>query len=362
MRLDEPTATLLRRLSADNTTVHESSHDNVLIGSTVLGVFFVVLGTFFSAVGAHLMKWSHETETHLVWYCRWRLITGLFCALILLFLCDGVSYAVLPLAMIAPFGGFPIIISAVLSATGTCCVREPLERFDVGAMLAVFAGVTTVSIVTANTGFEEQNLQTLQDESLAHPVFITLLAIAFVVDAAWLAFHFAPSLRATTIDAWEGKGAVWPAVVSATLAAFNTGFQQVFMKTVSEAVHEVGDGVAPSEVLSSATPWLGLTGLLTLGPLSAILINLSLGTGRSINLAVPAYQSLTLLITIAVGAYFLNELAVTGDHAALFVVGVLFVLSGLLGLSYRQQERLMLKRLADSGAGGGKSEATPLKS
>jgi hypothetical protein len=349
----------IRRLSANSTGAIATALlvDNgttISVGKMVLGITFVVLGTISSAVGANLMKWSHETEEELPLLRRWRLWLGLFCALILLFVCDAVSYGVLPLALIAPFGGFPIIISAVLAGTGACGVREPIEGVDIGAMLAVFVGVTVVSFVTASTGYAAPNLDALATDSFGNPTFVTLMLIAAAADTAWLSLHFHKGLRARTVDAWEGNAAVWPTVVSSALAAVNTCFQQVFMKTISEAVHELGDGVPSSTVLGNMVLWGALIGVLTLGPLSAILINLSLGPGRSINLAVPVYQSLTLFFTIASGAFFLHELQVSAEprNSIPFVLAVIVVLLGLLALSYRQQARMAQKQ---------KGESQPLK-
>lgn len=313
---------------------------------TILALILVILGTIGSAVGAHLMKWSHETETHLPWHKRWRLWLGFFFALILLFACDAWSFAVLPLSLIAPFGGLPIVISAVLTATGTCGVREPLDVCDIISMLAIFSGVTIVSVVTVSSGYTENSLDALAKNALGNPVFIVLGCITAVFDAFWISVHLVPSIRAKTIDVWEADGAVWPQICSALMCAANAGFQQVFMKTVSETVHDLGSGVPPQRVAGHWAAWTGLFGLLSFGACSAIVLQFLLGPGRSISIAVPAYQSLTMIVTVAVGAYFLHELEVHRDFLSVFSFGsgIALVIVGLCFLAYRREELLRASR------------------
>jgi hypothetical protein len=78
-----------------------------------VGIFLVLCGAAFVTIGMHLWKWSHETETKLPLLQRWRWWLGLFFSLVLLLAVDMVSYALLPLSLVAPFGAAPIFISAV---------------------------------------------------------------------------------------------------------------------------------------------------------------------------------------------------------------------------------------------------------
>ena len=86
--------------------------------AVAFGLCFVLAGTTSVAVGLHLWKWSHETEAELPLLRRKKWWLGLFFGCILLLICDTISYALLPLSLIAPFGGLPILISASLSAGG----------------------------------------------------------------------------------------------------------------------------------------------------------------------------------------------------------------------------------------------------
>jgi len=332
---------------------------------TAMGIILVVLGGTGNAVGMNLWKWSHETETHLPLLQRWRFWLGTFFALILLFTCDALSYAVLPLALIAPFGGLPIIASGLIVAGGFCGVHEPLELIDALAMLATVTGITIVTVVTVATdNYAEPDLNALANETLSQPAFIGLVALAMLASVVWLALHMNQRLRKATIDSWTSNDAAWPMLVSALVASLNAGVQQVFMKVISEVFHcmQTIEGGDFTPITTNWATWAGVCGLLVFGPLSIFVLQLMLGPGRKISLAVPAYQSFTVIITVAVGAYFLRELEVPAESPGslmLFAAGLLFVIVGLVALSYRQEVK-RVRKFVDKEEGK-VDEATLLK-
>jgi hypothetical protein len=233
------------------------------------------------------------------------------------------------------------MVRQVLASTGLCGVREPFELADGWGMLSVMVGATAVSTVVVSTGYDEPDLDTLRDQTLLQPTFVVLVGLTMLASAVWLAMHILKPLRACTIDAWTTGGESWPTLVSSVIGACGAGFTQVFMKLISEALHEIADGSPVDRVASQWALWVGALGLLYMGAANLGTLQLLLGPGKKVSLAVPAYQSLTVLATVGIGAYYLQELTVYSDAAPIMTLvgGVMLTIGGLVWLSYRQEQR-----------------------
>ena len=68
-------------------------------------------------------------------------------------------------------------------------MREPLDVCDIISMLAIFSGVTIVSVVTVSSSYTENSLDALAKNALGNPVFIVLGCITAVFDAFWISVH-----------------------------------------------------------------------------------------------------------------------------------------------------------------------------
>ena len=253
-------------------------------GKIVIGILLVVLGSLCVSIGFHFWKWSHEVEAGVPLLRRWRWWVGLVSSMLAPLGCDAASYALLPLALIAPFGALPILFSGLFASTGWFGVLEPLTRLDVLAMLIIAAGVTLVSCVTVSTGVSEVTLAAY-GRQIAAAKFVVPAVLIFCCDAMWLAIHRLPSLARRAEPRLRTTAAT---LFTAFLAASSSSFSQVFMKVVSESLHEYGHGT--KHLLARWTTWYGLGGLVVSGGSNLFLLQLLLGPGRRINIAVPAYQ------------------------------------------------------------------------
>ena len=113
-----------------------------------VGIGIVLLGCLFNAASLMIMKYSADTEKRKTVFFPPRrpwLYLGIALLLISAAGLAPAALALLPLAMVAPFGGVTIVFSALLAATGVCKVREPLSRAQIVFILAITAGVTLVS-------------------------------------------------------------------------------------------------------------------------------------------------------------------------------------------------------------------------
>ena len=254
-------------------------------GKIVIGIVLVVLGSLCVSVGFHFWKWSHEVEGDLPIWKRWRWWVGLVSSMLAPLGCDAASYALLPLALIAPFGALPILFSGLFAATGWFGVLEPLTRLDVLAMFIIASGVTLVSCVTVSTGVSEVTL-TAYTRDVSRALFVVPASLILFFDVLWLTLHKLPSLSRRVEPHLQTTAAT---LFTAFLAAASSSFSQVFMKVFSESLHEWGDG--SKHLFARGITWYGLLGLIASGGTNLLLLQLLLGRGRRINIAVPAYQA-----------------------------------------------------------------------
>merc|ERR1719440_48101 len=93
-----------------------------------LGVILCVLGCLSSAAGILLMKNSGDTESHIVFYRRYRWMCGFFLLIVNASLLDMLAYSLMPLALMAPFSGVTIVFSTILAQGGWFTAQEEITR------------------------------------------------------------------------------------------------------------------------------------------------------------------------------------------------------------------------------------------
>ena len=107
------------------------------------------------------------------------------------------------------------------------------------------------------------------------------------------------------------------------------------MKTISTVVRISTQGLPPRPSLwHEPALYIAATGLAFSAPSQLYLLNAALASS-TLNLAVPAYQSFIILLTIASGGIFFQEFAdYTAASAIAFFAAVIAVMTGLAILSY----------------------------
>ena len=294
-----------------------------------LGIIIILCAQLSSSIGILFLKRSTDIETNLPVWKRWRLMLGLLNTVVILAITDTWAFAIMPLSMIAPFAGLTIVLTALLSATGWFGIKETLTLVDMGATALVLVGVTIVSVFGPDSDFEP----TLADIPglFAQPQFIAYGSVTGSIGLFWLGLLVLPCCRHRRPSGKRASATLFAAFASASCA----GFTQVFMKTISVAVHEM---VAGSPVWRVPITWISIVGIGISGPAQFYLLNTTLASA-SVALAVPAYQSLVIMSTIASGAVFFDELSLYSP-AALGANGcaVVLVIVGLAVLSHRAQQ------------------------
>ena len=301
-----------------------------------LGMTLVVVGALSKTLGFQFWHYSHERESDRPIYCRKYWWVGLFFDMVVLLACDSFSYALLPLSFIAPFAGLSILFNAVLCHYGLIGVYEPLTAHELTISCIIVIGILMVALATT-IGVSTRETPLYEYLALVKtPKFILLASLVGAAAVAWISAHVVPALRrATGLDRWSAhSGAV---LTSATLVAACAAMTQMWMKVFSEFWHTVGRS-GGGGILSG----MGVAAHLGLGLFAAtqlVLLQLMLGPGRALSLAVPAYQAITLLFTELVGGLLLHEFAGLSDVAsAVCALGVTITLCGLALLSHLKEQ------------------------
>ena len=303
-----------------------------------IGVALCIASAVFLAVGLHLWFASNQRECHQPLLRRWRWWLGFLFATVLVLLSDGVSYALLPLALIVPLSVLPIFVSVILTASGCSGQDEALEPPDYWATFAMTAGATCVACVAVSTGEQVSPLGELRSIMMPPSTWV-LVAIVALCDVAWVVLpRFAPA----THDAWLTGAA--GTIASALLAACSGGVSDVVVGCASDLVRAalLGGRALHDARLSDWAAGVGAVALLLLfGTLQLLVLQQLLARGRSVGLAVPAYVALHVLVHVGVGAGVLRELEVhrTVLSTALCAAGVSLVVAGLALLAHRHDER-----------------------
>ena len=315
------------------------------------GLVLVACNTFTTAVGLLLFKRSSDLESHRSLLLRPRFWCGIFFTVVVLAVTDSIAYSMTPLSLIAPFAGLTMVWSALLAHVGCFGFRERLTRTDVACTALVLAGVTLVTSVGAH-GDPDPTVAELQAD-FSSPLFLCYAAFTYAAVTSWLAVSLCPCGRPYR----PSPKSVMVTMLCAYCAAACASLTQVFMKVLSSAVR-VGtrDGAS---LWREPLLYIAAGGLATSAPTQLYLLNSSLASS-SVTLAVPAYQSLVIILTIATGGIFFQEFAgYTPAAAASFVAAVLMVMAGLAVLSYQHQERPTATALEELEAGARLATGSP---
>ncbi|EOD23359.1 hypothetical protein EMIHUDRAFT_442083 [Emiliania huxleyi CCMP1516] len=316
-----------------------------------VGIGIVLLGCLFNAASLMIMKYSADTEKRKTVFFPPRrpwLYLGIALLLISAAGLAPAALALLPLAMVAPFGGVTIVFSALLAATGVCKVREPLSRAQIVFILAITAGVTLVSFF----GPKEEKVITTEilEEHFKQTAFLAFAITAWVFLVVFCTTQhlpFAAQERCRLSAALKRcrLSTKTIAVGDGFAAALFGAFSQTFLKMVAE-VAEVTisqDGEKAGEAWTSWIPYISILGLVVCAPMQLILLNLTL-RAMPVQYAVPLYQSLLMIATMTTSGLFFKEFSdeawackqdTCGLYPSLFGAGVLIALVGLIGLSRR---------------------------
>mmetsp|Transcript_45367 Transcript_45367/g.151319 ORF Transcript_45367/g.151319 Transcript_45367/m.151319 type:complete len:406 (-) Transcript_45367:141-1358(-) len=307
-----------------------------------VGIGIVLLGCLFNAASLMIMKYSADTEKCKPLWRRPWLYLGIALLLISAAGLAPAALALLPLAMVAPFGGVTIVFSALLAATGVCKVREPLSRAQIVFILAITAGVTLVSFFGPK---EEREVDTdILEKHFKETAFLAFAIVAWVYLVVFcttqhLPFAALKRCRLSTKTIAVGDGFA---------AALFGAFSQTFLKMIAE-VAEVTisppDEKKAGESWTSWIPYISILGLIVCAPMQLALLNLTL-RAMPVQYAVPLYQSLLMIATMTTSGLFFKEFSdkawackqdTCGLYPSLFGAGVLIELVGLIGLSRRAE-------------------------
>ena len=298
-----------------------------MYASHALGVVLVVLGCLSSSIGLVMMKHSANAEADRPLWRRPWWWGGFMFLVVNATVIDIFAYAMLPLAIIAPFAGLNIVFSTLLAATGLLHVREPLMRSDVALIALTVAGVTTVSICGPREDEDDPEPLNGLTHQFVDPGFLVFAVGTCAFVLALVATQHTPSLtRRCQLTPHSPLLTTCNGLAAAACGALS----QTFLKIVAEAI--ASKPPAPSPWASPAS-WASLLGLVAAAPLQLYLLNSTLASSP-VAFAVPLYQSLLGILTIVAGATFFREFEhVPAANATCFAVGVLAAMLGLAVLS-----------------------------
>ena len=294
-------------------------------GDVLRGIFMVSLSCLISACGLVAMKASQDCEQDRPLFKRWRWMLGFGC-MIGAVPCTVSALSLIPLSLAAPFSGLTIIFSLLLAATGVLTERELLSPTEVGCTVLVLCGVSMVALFGPQSSGEAPPDVVLERfESAEFAIFAAALTVPVLLWAPAVAL---PSLS-TCRDAVDACGFGTP--LSAFSAAACGALSQLFVKVVSVSVAHGGTG--------AASPWrhppayIALGGLGIAAPLQLWMLAATLG-GGSVASAVPMYQSLLIVLSVAAGGVFFREFeSMSSRSVAGFAVGGVIAMAGVAVLS-----------------------------
>jgi hypothetical protein len=282
----------------------------------LLGVTISLVGTSMTALGLVLQKFSHAKnalcQEATVYYRQpwWLLGFSIFLA------GQIVNVAAMPLApqaMLSCLGAWALIFNALFAWAFLGEHISSGELFSIGGMVAGAAAVI-MSTPTSNS-FANGNFTTMD---IAGPffqgVFVCVSAgIAFFLTLFRITVHYMPDLKP---------------VLLALCSAIASGYTVSLFKCVSILILS----------WSSAEPWKRwqfygvLLVALGLCLVQVHSLNMALQLGRAMNV-VPTLFAFSLLAQIGVAHAAYQEMrGMDGRHAATFVVGIVVMLSSVVGL------------------------------
>ena len=281
-----------------------------------LGIALATVGACVSGYGMNLLKASAHCEDHLPWYKRRKMMLGLLLVTCVNTGLDGVAFAVTPLSIIAPIGGFTIVSSVLFARCGVAGVQESVSKAQWMAAGSVVVGVAFVDEYGPRPDPVLNStlvLQRIDGEAFS------------IYESATLAVVLA-SISMLRLNVIRGTG-ITTAVATALAAGMCSGVTMTMMKvmavcTASWIVH----GQLPFAIFNF---WYALLQLVVVALVLMYLLRICMASA-AMSVSSSLYQSSLIIFTITAGCAFYGELADL-DTAGLvvFVCGVSFVILGL---------------------------------
>lgn len=203
-----------------------------------LGIALVVVGSIFCGLGFNLVKRSSFTESDKPFYCRKWLILGVFLSTVVSTGLDLVSYALVPLTVIAPLGGVSIVAATAFAVLGLSGVRESLTVLKVLGVLLVTSGIVLVSVFGPRPPSTVLNVDDILENFVALP-FVVYQSVAFAVLTVVFGLLWTESVPALSIKR---------SAAAAFASGFMSGICQSLIKLFASTIAELAIG-------ESSHPW-----------------------------------------------------------------------------------------------------------
>ena len=338
-----------------------------------LGVALVIYGCWNSAMGMAFIKQSSDVERDRRCICRPRFWIGTLILLGNSAVVDLTTFSLLPISMIAPFAGLTIVFSLIIANTGCLGPKETITLTDGMHISLVLIGVTVVSLFGPQSGVAEVRYEQIMSE-FKSAGFILYAAINLGIVSLWVVFTCVPSLK-RHLPSEQMQGQLFVTVFSAYAASTCGALSKIFLKVVAAAARQFFSDSSPSNRPGPFGEWRIYVAGALLGAcaiLQIYLLNATLASSP-VGIAVPMYQSMSIVLTILAGGAFFHEFAeVSPLSLFVFILGVACATAGLALLSRATTQdagespmptpKPSTASLVDSGApaadGGGKGRSS----
>ena len=289
-----------------------------------VGVVLVVVGAVASGYGFNLIKRSSLQEADLPFYKRRLLLAGLLLSSVVSSVLDVVSYAIVPLAVIAPLSGVSILSATFFASIGLGGAKERITPLKTLGVALVVSGIVIVAIVGPRPADDLEDLNEAFEGYTSTPFLVYQ-----IVACAALAAIFT-SLAAGILPLYS----ISRVVLCALSAGLASGLCQALIKLLATCFFEA--------VMHEAQPWqnplfaiaivqLVITGLLLFALVKTTIEASELSLGSSL------YTVFVIGSTILSGAAFYKDFAAfTLVSALVFAIGVASVIVGIVVL-WRQR-------------------------
>lgn len=281
-----------------------------------LGIIACVLGCLSSAIGLLLMKQSGMVEADLPLHQRWRWAVGVLFLVVNASVIDMIAFSLTPLALMAPFSGVTIVFSSLLAYSGCLGIKEDATFWQWVSIAIVCIGVAMISVYGPRTS-QELTESTIQ----AH-----LFSVQFKVFAAFCVIAIGYSML---LWRFKEQPATFSVVAFAIGSSASGAVTQMSLKVLSNSLRDYFNG---THALVDLPTCIGVLGLIIFAPPQLLLLNSAL-VNSPLAFAVPLYQTLLILSTVAAGGIFFDEFAsISADWLSAFFCGIMVAITGLLAL------------------------------
>ena len=202
-----------------------------------VGVVLVVVGAVASGYGFNLIKRSSLQEADLPFYKRRLLLAGLLLSSVVSSVLDVVSYAIVPLAVIAPLSGVSILSATFFASIGLGGAKERITPLKTLGVALVVSGIVIVAIVGPRPADDLEDLNEAFEGYTSTPFLVYQ-----IVACAALAAIFT-SLAAGILPLYS----ISRVVLCALSAGLASGLCQALIKLLATCFFEA--------VMHEAQPW-----------------------------------------------------------------------------------------------------------